>query len=82
LIAGEISGEQVKGPETVSIEDCRDSSWGLQWAITASGDNICPLENVRNEPLGSTAPIAWPRQACAPQFDLHSKTVLFIMRYP
>ena len=50
--------------------------------MTVSADNICPLENVRNEARGSTAPVAWPRQAFAPQFDLHPKTVLFIMRYP
>jgi hypothetical protein len=37
-----------------------------------------PLENVRNEPRSSTAPVAWRLQACAPQFDLHPKTVLFI----
>ena len=82
LIAGWISAKDLKGPEAVSVGDCRDSSRGLQSAITASGDNICPLENVRNEARGSTAPVAWPRQACAPQFDLHPKTVLFIMRYP
>jgi hypothetical protein len=40
------------------------------------------LEDVRNEARGSTAPVVWPRQACAPEFDLHPKTVLFIMRYP
>jgi hypothetical protein len=40
------------------------------------------LQNVDNETRGNTAPVAWPRQACAPQFDLHPKTVLFIMRYP
>jgi hypothetical protein len=49
--------------------------------MTASADNICPLDNVRNWPRDSTAPIAWPGQARPPQFDLHSKTVPFIMRY-
>ena len=82
LIAGWISGEDLKRPDAVGVGDCRDSLRGLQWAITASGDNICPLENVRNELRASTAPVAWPRQACGPQFNLHPKIVLFIMRYP
>ena len=82
LIAGWIPGEHLKGPEAVSVGDCRDSSRGLQSDITALGDNICALENVRNETRGNTAPVAWPRQACAPEFDPHPKTVLFIMRYP
>jgi hypothetical protein len=63
LIAGWISGEDLKGPEAVSVGDCRDCSRGLEWIITASADNICPLENVRNEPRASTAPVAWPRQS-------------------
>src|SRR5271166_2151435 len=82
LIAGWISGEDLKGPDAVGVGDCRDSLRGLQWAITASGDKICPLENVRNEPRSSTAPVAWPLKACAPQFDLHLITALFIRRYP
>ena len=82
LIARWISGEGLEGPEAVSIGDCWDGSRGLEWIIRASVDNICPLENVRDVPLGNAAPVAWPRQACAPLFDLHPKTVLFIMRYP
>ena len=35
-----------EGAEVVGVGDCRGNSRGLQWAITASGDNICPLENV------------------------------------
>src|SRR6266481_221818 len=46
----------------------------------ASTDRICPLENVRNEPRDCTSPVAWSRQAFAPQFDLHPKTVLLITR--
>ena len=38
-------------------------SWAVQWAITISVDKICPLENVRNERFGCTAPLAWPGQA-------------------
>jgi len=82
LIAGLISGEDGKGAETVSVQNRRDGSWAVQWAITMSADKICPLENVRNELRGCTAPVAWPGQACPPQFDLHPKTFLFIMRYP
>jgi len=47
-----------------------------------SADKICPLENVGDEPRGCTAPFAWLGQARPSQFDLHRKTVLFIMRYP
>jgi hypothetical protein len=49
--------------------------------LVASADRICPLENVRDEPRGCTAPVAWPGQARPPQLELHPKTVLFIMRY-
>jgi len=54
----------------------------LQWAIMASADKSSRLENVRDEPPGSTATVAWPGQACPPQFDLPPTTVLFIMTYP
>src|SRR4029077_300652 len=40
-----------------------------------------PWKNVRNEPRGCSAPVAWPGQAWPPQFYLHPGTVLFIMRY-
>jgi len=43
--------------------------------MTVSADNICPLDNVRNEPRGSTAPVAWRRQACTPQFNLRPNAV-------
>ena len=66
----------------LSVGNRRGGSWAVQWAITMSADKICPLENVRNEPRGCTAPFAWLGQARPPQFDLHPKTVLFIMRYP
>jgi hypothetical protein len=56
---------------------------GVRFAITVWADKICPLEIVRKEPRGSSGPVAWPGQAFSPQFDLHPKTVLFIiMRYP
>jgi hypothetical protein len=42
LIAGWISGEDLKGPEVVSLGDCRDALRGFEWVITASADNICP----------------------------------------
>ena len=86
LIAGWISGEDLKEPEAVSLRVSRISaSLGDEsppfTPLAASGDRICPLENVRDEPRGCTAPVAWPDQARPPQFDLHPKTVLFIMRY-
>src|SRR5271166_1870469 len=40
------------------------------------GGQHLSLGNVRDEPLGSAAPLAWRRQACAPQFDLHPKNSL------
>jgi hypothetical protein len=77
LIAGWISGEDLKEPEALRARDWRE----LGRPLVASADRICPLENVRDEPRGCTAPVAWPGQARPPQFDLHPKTVLFIMRY-
>ena len=80
-----ISCEDLKGSEAVSVGDWGDRSLELlefRWAMTASTDKSSPLENVPDETAGSTATVAWPGQACAPQFDLHPKTVLFIMRYP
>ena len=62
--------------------DWRDDLLGLRWAITESAGKIGPLENVGNEPRGSTIPVAWPGQACPLQLDLCPKTVLFVMRYP
>jgi hypothetical protein len=41
--------------------------------LTVSADNICPLDNVRNGPRGGTAPVAWPGQACTPQFNMRSE---------
>jgi hypothetical protein len=73
LIAGWISGKDLKGPEAVSVGDCRDGSRRLEWVMTVSADNICPLDNVRNGPRGSTAPVAWSRQACTPQFNMRSE---------
>ena len=61
----------------MSVRDWRK----LGEPLVASADRFCPLENVRDEPRGCTAPVAWPGQARTPQFDLHPKTVLFIMRY-
>jgi hypothetical protein len=81
LIAGWISGEDLKEPEAVSVRDWRDSLLSLEQATAASADKIRPMQSIRNEPGDSTAPLAWPRQACAPQFDLDPKTVLFIMKY-
>ena len=53
----------------------------LRVTYQASGTADRALQNLRNEPRGNTAPVAWPGQACPPQFDLHPKTVLLIMRY-
>jgi hypothetical protein len=77
LFAGRISGEDLKEPEAVSLRDRGE----LGEPLVASEDRICPMENVRNEARGCTAPVAWPGQARPAQFDLHPKTVLFIMRY-
>ena len=82
MIAGGTSGEDLKGPEAVNVEDREHGSWEFPWPLMASTDTICPLEDVRNKPRDCTAPVAWSRQAFAPEFDLHPKTVLFIMRYP
>jgi len=66
LNAGWILGEVRKGSETVSVRNRGGGSWAVQWAITMSVDEICPLENVRNERFGCTAPLAWPGQASLP----------------
>jgi hypothetical protein len=34
-------------------------------SLVASADRICPLGDVRDEPRGCTAPVAWPGQARA-----------------
>ena len=72
------------GSEWSEMVDARD--WGnllrLPRATAVSADKNRPLQNVDNGPRDSTAAVAWPRQACAPQFDLYPKAVLFIMRYP
>jgi hypothetical protein len=82
LFAGWISDEDLKGSEAVRVQIDGIALLGLRFAITAWADKICPLENVREEPGGSSGPVAWPGQAFSAQFDLHPKTVLFIMRYP
>ena len=68
--AGWISGEA----EAVSARNRRDGSRAVRWAITMSPDKICPPENVRNEPRGCTAPVAWLGQVCPSLFDLHPRT--------
>jgi hypothetical protein len=70
---GWIFGEGLKEPEVVSVRDWRE----LGRPLVPSADRMCPLENVRDEPRGCTAPVAWRGQARLPQFDLHPKTVLF-----
>jgi hypothetical protein len=46
------------------------------------GGQHLSLGQFGKEARDSTAPVVWPRQACAPEFDLHPKTVPFIMMYP
>ena len=69
------------GVASVSVGN-RGMVHGGRMGYHCVGDHICPLDNVRNGPRGSTAPVAWPGQARTTELDLHSRTVLFIMRYP
>jgi hypothetical protein len=62
--------------------ESRDGSRGGRMGYYCVGGQHLPLDNVRNGPRGSTAPVAWPGQARTTELDLHSRTVLFIMRYP
>jgi hypothetical protein len=82
LIVGWISGDHLKGPETVSE--------GIAWIVRGASKGLSRRRR--------TTSVAWKMfamsrvgalllwlglaKACAPQFDLHPKTVLFIMRYP
>ena len=40
MIAGEISGEDLKGPEAVSVEDRGHGSWDFSWPLMASTDRL------------------------------------------
>jgi hypothetical protein len=81
-IAGSISDQDLKRPEVISVCDaavCRAASGELSWCW---GDEIGDWKNLRNDPHGNTASIAWPGQACPESFALYLMTVLFIRRYP
>ena len=69
LIAGSTPCVGLKGSEAVNFGDWGDRSLEFWLATTASTDNGSLLENVRGETDGSTAPVALPGQACAPQFE-------------
>ena len=82
MIAGWISGEDLEELEAANVGDCWDGSRGLEWIITASADNICPLEMFAMSHLAAlllslgVAKLVRRNLICIP------KTVLFIMRYP
>jgi len=50
---------------------CGGVSRCLGWAVVVSGDEIGDWKNLRNDPHGNTASIAWPGQACPESFALY-----------
>ena len=77
-----MSCENLKGSEAVNFRDRGDRSLEIWLATAASMGKGSLLKNVRAEPFGNTAPVAWLGQAGAAELDLDAKAVLRIMRYP
>ena len=78
MIAGWISGHDLKESEAISVRDWRE----LGGPLVAAADMICPLENVRDEPRGCTAPVAWASGGRKPsRFSAECPPVLHLMNW-
>ena len=63
-------------------EDCRDGSWASSGLSRRRRTRSVPWKMFAMSRVAALLLSLGLGQACPPQFDLHPKTVLFIMRYP